>query len=227
MRAEGRRLTFGTATVRESALPPRRNPVSSGVPAATTLEPQATPVPGTTGVTLAAYARMRQDGPLTELVRGEIVAVPFGSAGHGLRCSYVVAALAGRLPEVSRGRVLAGRVGFVTDESPATVRGPDVIVLPADRPLPAETPDGWLRGPAALVVEVRDRHETVADLRAKAVEYLRAGVGEVWALDGPTRQLRVHRDPSAEPLTLAESDELTSPQLPGFACKVADLLAVG
>ena len=158
---------------------------------------------------------------MTELVRGSVVEVPFGTTRHGALCSSVAARLIAWSPRHSKGSIFLGRVGVVTNEAPATLRGPDVVFCSRDD---SASEDDWLREPE-LVVEVQDRHETGVELHAKSVEYLEAGVGEVWVLDGPTRQLRVHRGTSEDPLVLTEWDELTSPQLPGFACKVADLLA--
>ena len=181
--------------------------------------------PSAAVLTVEEYGSLPHDGPPTELVRGRVVTLPFGTMGHGVLCSNLLEHLMRSSPDPLRGRLLIGRPGFVTTEVPATVRGPDLIVL-AEGTSTADLGD-WVREPPALIVEVQDRHETRAELEEKAREYLTAGVGEVWVLDGPTRQLRVHRSPAEEPLVLRETDELTSPHLPGFACEVADLLAVG
>ena len=202
-------------------------------PAPPAADPRPIAVPGTTGVTLAEFRGMRDSGPATELVRGEIVAVPRPVKHHGVYCLNVVEELTSWSPKRSRGWVLPNDTGLVLEdgeEGDSTLRGPDVQFISRERiaasgePFPA---DDWLRTPPELAVEVKSPSESWPDTRRKAAEYLAAGVGEVWVLDGPTRQLRVHRDAAAEPLILGEADELTSPVLPGFSCKVADLLAVG
>ncbi|NNJ27013.1 Uma2 family endonuclease [Alienimonas chondri] len=192
-------------------------------------DPRPIAVPGTTGVTLAEFREMRDAGPPTELVCGEIVEVPRPVHHHGAYCSIVTTRLTVWTNYFERGHVLSNDTGYVVQENPDTLRGPDVIFISKERLGPQENYDldDWLRIPPELAVEVKSPSDSWPQTRAKAVEYLQSGVAEVWVLDGPTRQLRVHRDPENDPLTLAESDELTSPALPGFACKVADLLAVG
>ena len=152
-------------------------------------------------------------------------------------CQNVSEELAAWSPKRSKGWILPNDTGVVLEdgedheeEAPGgTLRGPDVQFISRERiaasgePMPS---DDWLRTPPELAVEVKSPSESWPETRRKAAEYLNAGVGEVWVLDGPTRQLRVHRGASEDPLVLGESDDLTSPQLPGFACKVADLLAV-
>ena len=193
-------------------------------------------VPGTTGVTLAEFARMRDVGMPTELVRGEIVEVPRPIDLHGVYCQNVNEELAAWSPKRARGWLLPNDTGVVLEEdgedeeAAGTLRGPDLLFVSHERIAASGEPfpsGDWLRTPPELAVEVKSPSESWPDTRRKAVEYLEAGVGEVWVLDGPTRQLRVHRNASEDPLTLTEADELTSPLLPGFACKVADLLAVG
>ena len=186
-------------------------------------------VPGTTGVTLDAFRGMRDAGPPTELVRGEIVEVPRPAKNHGAYCSLLTTRLTIWTNFFEKGHVYSNDTGYLVEEEPDTLRGPDVMFVSKSRLEAAGEFDlsDWLRTPPEVAVEVKSPSESWPATRRKAVEYLAAGVGEVWVLDGPTRQLRVHRSPAEEPLVLRETDELTSPQLPGFACKVADLLAVG
>jgi len=191
-------------------------------------DPRPISVPGASGVTLAEFAGMRDAGLPTELVRGEIVEVSRPGKFHGVYCSNVAELLAEWSPRRSKGQIYTNDTGLIVGRDPDTLRGPDIMFISKPRvPTDATGPGDWVDIPPELAVEVKSPSDTWTQTRAKAVEYLESGVGEVWVLDGPTRQLRVHRDPSADPLILAEGDELTSPQLPGFACKVADLLAVG
>ena len=209
-------------------------PPAPGTPAGPAADLRPIAVPGTTGVTLDDFRGMRDIGPPTELVRGEIVEVPRPVKHHGVYCSPVTTRLTIWTDFLKKGHVYSNDTGFVVQEDPDTLRGPDVIFISKERMGTAEEydMDDWLRVPPELAVEVKSPSESWPDTRRKAHEYLAAGVGEVWVLDGPTRQLRVHRGPSqdggdADPLILSEADELTSPVLPGFSCKVADLLAAG
>ena len=216
--------------VRKQTAPP---PVAPPRPAA---DPRPVAVPGTTGVTLDEFRGMRDVGPATELVRGEIVAVPRPIDLHGVYCQNVNEELAAWSPKRTRGWILPNDTGVVleddgeAEEAAGTLRGPDLLFVSHERIAASGEPfpsGDWLRTPPELAVEVKSPSESWPDTRRKAVEYLEAGVGEVWVLDGPTRQLRVHRGVGEEPRVLREADELASPLLPDFACKVADLLAVG
>ncbi len=67
--------------------------------------------------------------------------------------------------------------------------------------------------------ERRDR-----DLKRKL--YAREGVEEYWIVDWRARQIAIYRragDTLEQTLILTDSDEITSPLLPGFAFPVRDL----
>ena len=175
----------------------------------------------TTGLTLAEYAALPQGETPDELVEGRVVPVPFGTPRHGATCSMI----AERLLEWSRrrgeGQVFLGRPGVVIDEIAPTVWGPDVVFSTEK-----EDADGWLRRPA-LVVEVRDRHELAEELLKRSGIYLAAGTREVWVADPARGLFDIHEDSDAGQMGLTGDDLVRTNLLPGFACKVADLLAVG
>ena len=179
------------------------------------------------GVTAAEYLEMCRDGSPTELVRGEIVAAPRPVDHHGVYCLNVVEELTRWSPRRSKGYALSNDTGVMTEEEPDGVRGPEALFLSKDR-APADFPSGdWLRVPPELAVEVKSSSESWPATRRKADEYLEAGVGEVWVLDGPTRQLRVHRRRGGRPAGIAGGGRTDEPPAPGFRCTVADLLTVG
>ena len=205
--------------VRQQSLAP---PKPAGGSAA---DPRPVAVPGTTGVTLAEFAGMRDIGMATELVRGEIVEVPRPVKHHGRYCVVIASKLLAWANDLEKGDVYGNDTGYVLEDDPGTLRGPDVMFISWERLGDEEFEmDDWLRAPPELAVEVKSPSESWPDTRRKAVEYLESGVGEVWVLDALTRRLRVHRDPGGQPITLGEGDAVTSPLLPGFSCTVAALL---
>jgi Uma2 family endonuclease len=162
-------------------------------------------------MTIAEFEAMEEgDGYRSELVRGYVVREPPPATYHG----SVVVRIAHYLEEhVSARRLGAvfGNAGFVLEETPPTVRGPDVAFLSAAR-IPADAPRRgfWRVGPD-LAVEVlspsdrrarrggdsapkRSRPEAAcpdprapAELRDKVNQYFAAGVRIVWLVD-PTRR---------------------------------------
>lgn len=118
--------------VRSHAAPP---------PVVKPFDSHAVAVPGTTGVTLAEFRQMRDVGLPTELIRGEIVALPRPVDRHALYCGNVVEVLQEWSPRRSKGFVLPNDAGLVTEEEPDSLRGPDVIFLSRER-APADFPSG-------------------------------------------------------------------------------------
>jgi Uma2 family endonuclease len=122
------------------------------------------------------------------------------------------------------GRV-ATESGTVTERKPDTVRGPDVSYyskerLPLDKRVVGyhdEVPD--------LCVEIVSPSNSTKQLKAKAKEYLFAGVRLVWIIDPEERTATVITEP-LESRTL-EADAILDggDVLHGFSCKVSDLFA--
>ncbi len=123
-----------------------------------------------------------------------------------------------------RGRVSLPR-DVVLDES--NVFAPDILWYREGR-----VPDVHAAPPSPmpdLAVEIRSASNWRYDLGAKKPGYERLGLPELWLVDTSRRTVLVYRrsgpdgavyDPAEE---LGGSDELTSPQLAGFAVRV-DLL---
>jgi Uma2 family endonuclease len=107
------------------------------------------------------------------------------------------------------------------------VYGPDVLwyrdgrAPQRDDPRPYPVPD--------LAVEVRSPSTWRFDIGVKKAGYERSALPELWLADTPAAVVLVFRRsvPAAPTfdvaLELARDDELTSPLLPGFSVRVADL----
>jgi Uma2 family endonuclease len=94
--------------------------------------------------------------------------------------------------------VSGGDPGTKLAKEPATLRGPDVAMVRADRVPKGKGAAGWLDGAPDLAVEVKGDDQSVAELMRKALEYIKAGARQVWLLD-------------------------PGDLLPGFQCRVAEL----
>ena len=109
-------------------------------------------------------------------------------------------------------------VSVVLRRNPDRVLGPDVAFLTTDQ-LPVRlTREGYLETIPKLVVEIRSKSDTLAEIESKVAEYLAAGVVEAWVLDPENRTIAKHRGDGV--VRLATTEWLTSDLLPGFRVAV-------
>ncbi len=104
------------------------------------------------------------------------------------------------------------------------VRRPDVSFIRLERLPEGRFSEGHTRIAPDLVVEVASTHDLVEEVELKIDEYLSAGVQSVWLISPAARAVTIyHADGSAK--RFSDADELTEPELlPGFHCRVAELL---
>lgn len=164
-----------------------------------------------------------RDGKHFELIHGQLREKPSGA-----RESWVAGELAARITgfvvENKLGWVFNSTAGYVCFRWDANqVLKPDVSFVGRGG-LPGERiPKGHIQIPPDLAVEVVSPNDLYAEVRAKAREYLRAGVRLVWLLDPETRTAEVHLS-SGPVLVLFEDAELSGADvLPGFRCCIGDL----
>jgi Uma2 family endonuclease len=102
------------------------------------------------------------------------------------------------------------------------VRGPDIAYWSREK-LPT-VPVGYIEVAPNLLVEVLSPSNTSRQIRSKLKEYLAKGVQIVWVIAPEDRTLTIYRTPD-EGRLLHESATATGEDvLPGFTCRVSDLL---
>lgn len=162
------------------------------------------------------------DGSQQELVRGEIITMSPPGGMHGVSCNNAGRQLGNFVKENDRGTVTSNDTGFITERSPDSVRGPDVAYWSKER-LPV-VPLGYIEIAPDMLVEVLSPSNTSKQIRAKLKEYFAKGVRIVWVIASEDRTLTVYRMPD-EGRLLHESATVTGEDvLPGFECRVSDLL---
>lgn len=114
-------------------------------------------------------------------------------------------------------------VGLLLWRDPDRVVGADAVFI-TNKSLPIRrTKEGYLETIPELVVEIRSKNDSVAYMRHKASDYLKAGVEMVWVVDPSKRNVAVYSTQS-EPEIFDETNTLTLPGIiPGFAMPVADV----
>ena len=173
-------------------------------------------------LTLAGFQSLPwPDGVRYELDEGELVSMPFPAPFHNIVAGVIYRVLWSFVDDNHLGGVFPSDTGYVLSREKATVRGPDVSFVQADRYRSIDlTRD--IEGAPDLAVEVVSPSETAADLHKKTRQYLAAGSQVVWIVYLDSREIEVHHRDTTIRL-LSEIDTVTADDLlPGFAVKVRE-----
>jgi Uma2 family endonuclease len=164
-----------------------------------------------------------RDGQKYELVDGEIRVSPTG-ARHGLVCANLVAALTVFAKGRALGQVFDSSTGFRLPSG--NVRSPDASFIASARLATQPATDDFSNLAPDLAVEVLSPSEGPRHVLDKVGEYLEAGVRLVWVIDPPKAKAVVYR--SLSDVTELGADETLDGEvaLPGFRCRLADLLLI-
>jgi len=177
-------------------------------------------------MTADEYLAMPYDGIPTWLVEGELV-YNQPELLHQMVLMDLIVVLRRWMDVVSGRGLLSLPLDVKLDER--NVFAPDIMWYAE-----ADAPARHDKRPYPLprvAVEVRSPSTWRYDVGAKMLAYERAGLAELWLVDTVSRTVIVcRRSDSAVGtfdmlLEIAEGEQLTSPQLPGFALDVASLFA--
>lgn len=124
-------------------------------------------------------------------MRGRVVRSPRPATFHGLLVGRVVRALGDFVDARGLG-VAVAEGGVLLARDPDTVRGPDVAFYSRQR-IPANAYGTTFWGPPDLAVEIVSPSNKASEIAEKVVDYLSAGVRQVWVIDPPARTASVHR----------------------------------
>jgi Uma2 family endonuclease len=109
-------------------------------------------------------------------------------------------------------------------DQPLKVRKPDVSVYKKERFTREHLMEGFVSIPPDLAVEVVSSNDEYAEVNEKVEEYLAAGVALVWVIDPENELVYIYRADGSV-ARLRKHDELSGENvIPGFTCKVAELL---
>jgi Uma2 family endonuclease len=159
-----------------------------------------------------------------EIIDGELFMSTQPHYHHQLTCSNVTSLLREWSIKTRLGQAVAApSIIFADDDNVA----PDVIWCSNERLKQALREDGKLHLAPELVIEVVSPGSTneLRDRQAKLKLYSRRGVEEYWILDWMFGCAEIYRRKNKQlrlAETLTKQDAVTSPLLPGFACRLAD-----
>jgi Uma2 family endonuclease len=146
-------------------------------------------------------------------------------AKAGLVAASVTRLLGDHAEAQQGGFVFSADGGYrIFPHAPRLVRYPDVSFIRRGRLPNDEPPDGLLQIVPDLVVEVVSPNDLAEDVEIRVTDSVRVGVPLIWVIYPNARCVRVLRQGASAPV-LFETDELQGGDvLPGFSCRVAQLL---
>lgn len=162
------------------------------------------------------------DGSQQELVRGEIITMAPPGGMHGVSCNKAGRKIGNFVDDGPGGTVTSNDTGFITERHPDSVRGPDVAYWSKERL--KEVPVGYIEIAPDMLVEMLSPSNTWKQIRKKLEEYFARGVRLVWVISPEDRTLTIYRTLD-EGRVLHENAVVTGEDvLPGFTCRVNELL---
>ncbi len=116
-----------------------------------------------------------------------------------------------------------GEIGVILRRNPDRVVGPDAAFV-LKRSLPVRmSSEGYFETIPELVVEIRSKNDSPAEVHAKAEEYLRAGVRVVWIIGPESKTVSVFS--ARERVRELKIGDTLTPKgvIPSFKVPVAEL----
>jgi Uma2 family endonuclease len=176
-----------------------------------------------TPMTAEELLRLNLPDKRTELVKGVLVVREPAGYRHGEVAMNVALVLGNFVKAHQLGRLLAAETGFKLFANPDTVRAPDVAFVRSDR-VPDPPPTGFPAMAPDLAVEVLSPDDRPGEVLEKVGDWLNAGVRLTWVVDPVRSVARVYRADGTE-TRLAVGDMLDGEDvLPGFSCRLTDVL---
>jgi Uma2 family endonuclease len=155
-----------------------------------------------------------------EIVDGRPVEKEMAGARHGGVGARLLIRMGTHVEAHQLGGVYGANTTFQIGQNQ---RLPDIAFVAASRIPPEGEPEGiWPIAPD-LAVEVISPNDLFQKVFSKVIEYLEAGVRQVWLASPEHRTVMIYRSPTNVTI-FSENDELVSEDLlPGFRCRVSDL----
>lgn len=162
-----------------------------------------------------------------ELIDGEVVEMSPTGGLHGQVTVRATIRLARHVEPRNLGIVYAAETGFIVSRSPDRVRAPDVAFVARERLPSGRSPEGFVPLAPDFIVEVVSPGDTPSEIRDRIDTWLAHGVLVAWAVYPKSQVVFIHRS-GGQVERRSGNDELDAETaVPGFRCKVSDLIPEG
>lgn len=169
-------------------------------------------------LTYEDYLAIPDDGRRHEIIDGEYYVSPSPNFKHQLIVTKLLRRLGDHVETHGLGWVVGSPCDVLTEH---TIVQPDVLYISKAR---ASIISGNVKGSPDLVAEVLSSNRDY-DERVKFHIYERSGVLEYWIIDPEAESAKVFRRTGTRFAPVPVSDTITTPLLPDFQLRVADLFA--
>jgi Uma2 family endonuclease len=163
-------------------------------------------------------------GRRAELIRGEVIPLPFLGAEHGYYAAEIGSAIANFVRQKKRG-IVCTATGFCIESDPDSVRAADIAYISNEKlqSIGGGMPQKFSPGAPDLAVEVVSPGDTAEEIESKVGDWFDGGTGQVWVVYPRTKTIHVHRTAS-EVIVLHRTDILTGGEiLPGFEYPLCEI----
>jgi Uma2 family endonuclease len=143
-----------------------------------------------------------------ELVKGELIAMPFADNTHGRIAMVIAVSLYAHVMTNHLGNVYAAGTGFLLTTDPDTVRAPDVAFIRRERLERVGDVQGYWPGAPDLAVEVISPNDRFTEVEEKVFNWLEAGTAMVIVVNPKKRTATVYR--ASDDITVLNEDEILS-----------------
>jgi len=154
-----------------------------------------------------------------EIVNGQPEEKERAGGKHGVICLNLGGELRNYLKTSKRGLVCS-EVNFNLGKNE---RIPDIAFVAAERIPPGGMPESVVGFAPDLAVEIispNDVHDKVSE---KVLEYLEAGVRQVWLISSKLQSITIFRSPTDVQVFTGESELVSEDLLPGFRCSLKEI----
>jgi len=163
-----------------------------------------------------------RDGQKYELIEGEFTMTPAGLR-HEVIGGNLIFEIKSYLKRNPIGQVFGSSAGYRLADN--IVLSPDVSFVRAERLPGGVAPEGFGEFAPDLAVEIISPGDNITDIERKVQLYLSHGAGLVWVINPRLARATIYR-PDGSARVLQAQDALDGETvLPGFTCRLTDLLA--
>jgi Uma2 family endonuclease len=158
-----------------------------------------------------------------ELLRGELITLPFREIIRGRIAVIVGTSLHSHAAANQLGVVYAAGTGFLIATDPDTVRAPDVAFIRRERLEKVGPVEGYWPGAPDLVVEVISPNDHYTEVESKVFDWLEAGTSMVIVVNPRNHAATLYR--SFDDITLLTEDDTLrgEPVVPGWEMRVEEM----